>query len=236
MPVSRRSCHLLTTAAVLLAVSVATTAAGQSTLQEPPPLLDLRGQQPITGDAGAGQALSTACAACHGADGLSVAPTFPDLAGQSATYLYVQLKTFKEGQRQDPVMSAMVSPLSDADMRNLAAWYASLPARPAGQPDATSRGAQLYLHGDPGRGIPPCQGCHGPTGSGPRVLATDAPHPPWSTVPRLHGQPAMYVAKALHDFKSGARNGTSNASIMHGVTQTLDDADIQALATYIASQ
>lgn len=66
--------------------------------------------------------------------------------------------------------------------------------------------------------------------------ASHAPQPPWSTFPRLHGQSAIYVTKALNDFRSGARAGTSNASIMHGVAQTLDAQDIQALAAYIATQ
>lgn len=236
MSALRRLFHLLTPALLTLSIAATAAADDRNVAQAPASWLDLRRQQPITGDAQAGKALSTVCAACHGTDGFSVAPNFPSLAGQSATYLYVQLKTFKQGQRPDPVMSGLVSALSDADLRNLSAWYASLPPNPAGQPDATSRGGQLFLDGDPARGIPPCQGCHGPTGRGPRNATTDAPHPPWTTVPRLHGQPATYVAKTLHDFRSGARGGTSNAEIMHGVTKTLSDEDIKALATYIESQ
>jgi cytochrome c553 len=68
------------------------------------------------------------------------------------------------------------------------------------------------------------------------VYPGDAPQPPWATFPRLHGLSAIYVTKALDDFRSGARRGTSNAQIMHGVAQTLDDADIQALSSYIATQ
>ncbi|OOG41604.1 cytochrome C [Rhodanobacter sp. C05] len=197
---------------------------------------DLRRQQPITGDAQAGLAKSAVCAACHGPQGLAIAPNFPNLAGQSATYLYVQLKTLKSGQRSDPIMSGQAATLSDTDMRNLAAYYSSLPAKPAGHSDAASRGGRLFLDGDPTQGVPPCQGCHGPTGQGPRVYSSDAPQPPWSTFPRLHGQSAIYVTKALGDFSGGARSGTSNALIMHGVAQTLGDADIQALSTYIATQ
>ncbi|OOG56926.1 cytochrome C [Rhodanobacter sp. C03] len=205
-------------------------------MRTPAAWTDLRQQQPITGDAQAGLAKSAVCAACHGPQGLAIAPNFPNLAGQSATYLYVQLKTFKGGQRSDPIMSGQAATLSDADMRNLAAYYSSLPPKPSGHADAVSRGGQIFLDGDPTRGVPPCQGCHGPTGQGPRMYSSDAPQPPWSTFPRLHGQSAIYVAKALGDFSSGARNGTSNALIMHNVAQTLGDADIEALSTYIATQ
>ncbi len=230
-----RSLHLV--AALVLSMPVfSVTAAEGAKAPTPAAWADLRQQQPITGDASAGLAKSVVCAACHGPRGVAIAPNFPNLAGQSATYLYVQLKTLKNGQRKDPIMSGQAAALSDADMRNLATYYASLPAKPAGNADAASRGGQLFLDGDPVQGVPPCQGCHGPTGLGPRVYPSDAPPPPWSTFPRLHGQSAIYVTKALGDFSSGARSGTSNALIMHGVAQTLGAADIQALSTYIATQ
>jgi len=227
---------LLATAAALLSLPAFSTAAADAAAHKTAAWTDLRRQQPIGGDDAAGHARSAVCAACHGPQGLAIAPTFPNLAGQSATYLYVQLMTFKNGQRSDPIMSGQSATLSDADMRNLAAYYASLPPKPGGHADAASRGGQLFLDGDPARGIPPCQGCHGPTGQGPRVYPSDAPQPPWATFPRLHGQSAIYVTKALTDFSSGARSGTSNARIMHGVARTLDDADVQALSTYIATQ
>ncbi len=230
-----RVLHLLA-AALLWLPMFSAAAVDTAPVRTPAAWADLRQQQPISGDVTAGQAKSVVCAACHGPQGLAIAPSFPNLAGQSATYLYVQLKTFKGGQRNDPIMSGQAAALSDADMRNLAAYYASLPAKPAGHADATSRGARLFLDGDPAQGMPPCQGCHGPTGQGPRAYPSDAPQPPWSTFPRLRGQSALYVTKALGDFSSGARSGTSNALIMHGVAQTLGDADIQALSTYIATQ
>lgn len=203
----------------------------------PPPasVLDLRRMQPISGDAQAGAAKAATCAACHGARGVAVAPVFPNLAGQSPTYLYVQLKTFHDGQRTDPVMSTQAAALSDSDMRDLASHYASLPAKAAGHPDAGSRGAQLYLTGDPARGIPPCQACHGPAGVGPQPHPGSAPQPPWATFPHLRGQSAAYLAKQLHDFQSGVRGGTSNAKVMHGVALTLDENDMQALSTYLST-
>ncbi|NUR21597.1 MAG: cytochrome c4 [Frateuria sp.] len=226
----------LSAIAILWLPAPSTTAADGAKVRRPAAWADLRQQVPVAGDVRAGQARSTVCAACHGPQGLAIAPNFPNLAGQAATYLYVQLKSFRSGQRSDPIMSGQAAALSDADMRNLAVYYASLPAKPPGRVEAASRGGQLFLGGDPARGIPPCQACHGPTGHGPRTYPSDAPQPPWSTFPRLHGLSAIYVTKALHDFRNGARSGTSNALIMHGVAQTLDDADMQALSNYIATQ
>ena len=78
------------------------------------------------GDAAAGKAKSATCAGCHGAAGVSMIPTYPNLAGQKEAYLTKQMKAFKEGTRTDPTMNAMAKPLSDADMANLSAYYAGL--------------------------------------------------------------------------------------------------------------
>jgi cytochrome c553 len=226
-------------ACLLMLVCTATALAQQppaaASASSPAPVLDLRRMQPISGDAHAGAAKAAACAACHGARGVAVAPIFPNLAGQSPTYLYVQLKTFHDGQRNDPVMTAQAAGLSDTDMRDLASYYASLPPKAAGHADAGSRGAQLYLAGDPARGIPPCQACHGPAGIGPQPRPGSAPQPPWATFPHLRGQSGAYLAKQLHDFQRGVRGGSSNAKVMHGVALTLDDNDMQALSTYLST-
>ncbi|GAB2510439.1 c-type cytochrome [Pseudoxanthomonas sangjuensis] len=238
---SKRALHLIAFATGGLAVTLAATAAAVAdgdgnAPKAPGAFLDVRRQQPISGDVQAGKALSNVCSACHGANGLGIAPTFPDLAGQSATYLYVQLKTFKDGERSDPVMGPLVASLGDAEMRNLAAYYASLPPKPGAGAAAASPGGRLFSDGDPSRGIPPCQGCHGANGKGPRSDAdvnTTQPRPPWATIPRLQGQSGTYVAKALHDFKSGARGKTSNAKIMQGVAKSLSEADIKAVADFV---
>jgi cytochrome c553 len=197
--------------------------------------LDLRAQAPIQGDAAAGSGKDGVCSACHGPQGIAIAPNFPNLAGQSATYLYVQLKAFHQGQRSDPIMSGQAAPLADTDMRDIATHYASLTPKPSGPAEASSRGARLFLTGDPERGIPPCQGCHGSDALGPRVQPTRSPHPPWSTIPRLRGQSAIYLTKRLTDFRNGVRPGSSNTRIMEGVARSLDDEDVQALAAYLSS-
>jgi cytochrome c553 len=225
------ACLLMSTAALDVAAQQPAT----TTSAAPASVLDLRRMQPVSGDAQAGAAKAAVCTACHGPQGVAIAPNFPNLAGQSATYLYVQLKEFHDGQRKDPVMTGQAAALSDADMRDLASYYAALAPKPAGQADANSRGAQLYLAGDPAQGIPPCQGCHGPAGLGPQPHPSSAPQPPWATFPHLRGQSGLYVTKQLGDFKSGARAGSSNAKVMHGIAATLDDDDMQALSTYLST-
>ncbi|MDG2536353.1 c-type cytochrome [Dyella jiangningensis] len=202
----------------------------------PPSFVDVRKQPPVDGNVHNGEGRATVCAACHGPKGIAVAPNFPNLAGQSATYLYLQLKQFKDGQRGDPIMSVQAANLSDDDMRNLAAYYASLPSKPHGSTESQSAGAQLYLGGDAARGIPPCQGCHGADAIGVRVEANGKPQPPWVSFPRLRGQSVLYVAKELHDFREGTRSGSSNAKIMQAIAGTLSDDDIQQLSTYLSSR
>lgn len=206
-----------------------------SAAAKPVAMLDVRAQPPVHGDAAAGAAKAAVCGACHGPQGIAIAPTFPNLAGQSATYLYLQLKAFKGGQRSDPVMTGQAATLSEQDMRNLAAHFAALPAKPAGSPDAASRGAQLFLSGDPAKGVPPCQGCHGVAGQGPIAAWRGAPDTAWHTFPHLAGQSSLYVAQELGDYRQGKRTGVSNGKVMEGVAQNLDEADIQALAAYIQS-
>jgi cytochrome c553 len=233
-----KSRSFLLPSVVLLMVAMSADAqktAAPTAAAKPAPFVDLRKQPVIAGNPQAGAGKAAVCAACHGAQGVAIAPNFPNLAGQSATYLYVQLKEFRQGERNDPVMTGQAAALSDDDMRDLASYYASLPPKPAGRADATSRGAQLFLAGDPTQGIPPCQGCHGPVAQGPQPHLSEAPQPPWATFPRLRGQSAMYVAKQLGDYKSGARDGSSNTRVMHGVAQTLGDADVQAVSTYLDS-
>lgn len=201
-----------------------------------PPFDDLRRQQPIQGDASAGAAKAATCAACHGANGIAIAPTFPNLAGQSATYLYVQLRAYKDGSRKNAVMKPLATVLSDRDMRDLAAHFAALPAKTATGDGQASRGRTLYHDGDPSLGVPACQGCHGRDGHGPRPDPTNtAPQPAWSTFPALAGQNVPYVLEQLKAYHDGTRTHTSNDKVMQGVAENLTDSDMQALAAYVSS-
>lgn len=213
--------------AMALGVALAATA----------PFDDLRKQAPIHGDAAAGATKAALCAACHGAKGIAAAPVFPNLAGQSATYLYVQLRAFKDGARANAVMQPLAKALTDQDMRNLAAHFASLPGKSAARAvQASSRGSLLFHNGDATQGVPPCQGCHGIDGKGPRPdPGSTAPQPAWSTFPVLAGQNAPYVLAQLKAYRDGTRVGTSNDKVMQGVAHNLSPADMQALAGYVST-
>lgn len=202
--------------------------------------VDLRRIEPVSGDAAAGaQKAATLCFACHGADGVSPVPMFPNIAGQRADYLYQELLRYKSGSRPESAMTALVQPLEDADLRNLAVHYGGLaanvpaPAEPPAQ-DVLARGGALYREGDPARGVPPCQGCHGADAKG-HPLADDDAASPYRTYPLLYGQHAAYVATRLRDYRSGTLAHTSNDFIMTAVAQRLDDAAIDALAAWLAN-
>lgn len=197
--------------------------------------VDLRRIAPVEGDAKAGQSKAAVCAACHGANGLSPTPVFPDLAGQRAEYLYWQLVEFKREARGESPMTSQVANLDDATMRDVAAWFASLAPRPASASADTTpqnRGAVLYRDGDAASGTPPCQGCHGAVGGGHPWAAADARY---RTYPVLRGQRSDYVVQRLKDFRDGRHVSSSADRIMTPVARTLDDDAIKAIASWIES-
>ncbi len=177
------------------------------------------------GDATAGKARAAACAGCHGPDGNSAAPNFPKLAGQHAGYLVKQLRDFKAGQtRKDPVMQGQAAGLSEQDMADIAAFYAGQKTSPgAAAEDKVALGEKIYRGGNKTSGVAACSACHGPRGMGN----------PLANFPRLAGQHAQYVAKALRDFKSGARSNDAGR-MMRDVAAKMTDAEIEAVASYVA--
>ena len=200
-----------------------------------PGTLDLRRIEPLRGDAAAGKSTAAACGACHGAVGISPVAAFPNLAGQHAEYLYWQLVEFKRDARPESPMTAQVTPLGNAAMRDLATYFASLPAVnvPAkGKPESANHGGILYREGDPAKGVPPCQGCHGVDGRGHPLANDDAR---WRTYPILRGQHADYLVQRLKDFRDGKHTLSSGDRIMTPIARTLDDDSIQALAHWLAA-
>jgi cytochrome c553 len=169
-----------------------------------------------------GQASSAVCAACHTSDGSRGSPANPILQGQHPEYLYKQLTEFKEGKRQNAVMSGMVAALTDADMRNLAAFYAGKQSKAgfAKNKATVELGEKIYRGGIAERNVPACAGCHSPSGAG-------IP----SQYPRLAGQHADYTEAQLRAFRGGARK---NNVAMGGVAAKMNDAEIQAVSDYIA--
>jgi cytochrome c553 len=195
--------------------------------------VDLRRAAAIEGDATAGAAKVAVCVACHGPDGNAVVPAFPALAGQHAGYLYQSLDGFR--RRGDPAspMTPQVQNLSDADLRDIAAYFASRPRTPppAAMP-GDSPGARLFREGDPSRGIAPCQGCHGPAAQG-HPLRTDLAR--YDYYPALAAQQPDYIAARLRHYRDGNPDDTSNALIMRGVARNLDDTAIAELAAWLGT-
>ena len=175
------------------------------------------------GDAEAGKTKAAMCTACHAADGNSLAPNFPKLAGQHADYVAKQLKEFKGGERTDATMNGMAAALSETDMADLGAYYAAQKGSiGTAAADKVELGQSLYRAGNPATGVTACAACHGPTGSGN----------PMAKFPSLSGQHADYTATQLKNFRSGARANDAG-SMMRGVAKKMTDAEIEAVAQYI---
>jgi cytochrome c553 len=165
------------------------------------------------------------CSACHGLNGRSVSPTFPNLAAQTAPYIELQLHAFKDQTRADPdaqaYMWGMASQLNDASISGLAAYFSKQSAAEGKSGNATlvAQGKQIFVEGVPGRQIPACASCHGAQarGNGP--------------IPRLAGQHAPYLLKQLLVIQSVLRT----APVMHGVIKDLTRDQMQAVVAYLES-
>ena len=227
-------------AAVVVTTAVAQQAATVKPAPEPAPapVAALADSKPaVAGDAKAGQAKAGACAACHGLDGNSSDAQYPKLAGQHERFIWRQLKLFKSGQRENPIMQGMAAALSEQDMRDIGAYFATQKAVPGVADDTPITSGQnagkkfyqvgesLFRAGKPVAGIPACMACHGPTGRGN----------PGPSYPSLGGQHASYTTARLQFFRGGGVWGKdANANtIMSAVAHNLSDEEIQGLATYI---
>ena len=179
----------------------------------------------LAADPQAGKDKAQTCAACHGADGNSINPEWPNLAGQHASYINKQLADFKAGEmRADPVMAGQVAALTPEDMANLGAYFATL--TPSGGFVSEERlplGERIYRGGNQDTGVPACLACHGPNGAGD----------PMAGVPALSGQRANYTAKQLRAFRSGTRSNDRQRT-MRDASRWLSDEEIHAVAEYAA--
>jgi cytochrome c553 len=169
---------------------------------------------------GRGATLALRCTMCHGARGMSQADS-PNLAGQSPLTIYKQLNDFKAGARTSAVMAPLVADLSDADMRDLAAYYAYLP-RLADHPSNTEVRPRIVANGAPMRGIAPCGACHGDLDS--KAGAG------W-----LGGQPAVYLRAQLEAFSSGARRNDIGEQ-MRNVARRMTPEEIDAATRFYADR
>ena len=170
------------------------------------------------------------CAACHGADGNSATPANPNLAGQQAAYITLQLEHFKSGVRSNPIMAGMVATLSPDDMGALGIYFSQQKPKAAGVKDRelALSGQKLYRGGNLATGLPACAACHSPDGAG-------IP----SRYPRLGGQHADYALAQLKAFKAGERGMDKggkdvNGRVMSQIAARLSDGEMQALVQYTA--
>ena len=177
------------------------------------------------GSAQAGQAKAVTCAACHGADGNSVTPEWPNLAGQHASYFVRQMEAYRDGGRPDPGMRGFAATLTVQDTLDIGAYYAAQSPQPQGaDPELVSIGEQIYRGGIPERGVAACIACHGPRGRGNPLAA-------W---PRISGQHSAYVFNTLQAYASGQRNSDVDMNRMMGnVAELLFEDEMLALASYV---
>lgn len=258
------------------------TLTGTEIVYDSLPFQDLRRIRPVTGDAAAGQAIAEPCAACHGETGVATIPAMPHLAGQNATYLYEAIRLYHGGYVPDTPMSTLAEGLSDADMRNLAVFYASQPrwglasavpqsaedddaqataadddmpadgedavaaadggtgddeALPPPTPEMLALGQQLYLHGNPARGIPGCQGCHGADALGHplREQIDRSGNVPYALYPALRGQDRESLLFRMNYYRDQPLDKVSSHRVMVPVAKALDQRGVDAIAAWLSS-
>jgi len=175
-----------------------------------------------SGTPSAGQETSSSCRGCHGPDGNSFSPDWPNLASQNPVYLSKQIRDFQSGDRKDPTMSSMVVGLARGDINDIAAYF-STQAIKADAPATTVAGKRLYEGGNRYSRTPACACCHGRNGVGAGR----------GGIPRLVGQNSCYTAKTLRDFKSGVRSNDSNG-MMQAIAAKLSDKEIEAVSAFMA--
>jgi len=176
----------------------------------------------IGGEISEGKIKSVVCQGCHGPDGNSFSPDWPNLAGQNARYLSRQIRDFQSGARQDPTMQSMVTGLVEQDIADIVAYFEAQKVKA----DAVSNsavGKRLYRGGNRYTHLPACAGCHGPNGAG------NGP----GAIPGLAGQKSGYVIKTMQDFKTGARSNDRN-QIMQDIAAKMTEKEIEAVAQFLA--
>lgn len=175
------------------------------------------------GDAAAGKKIAAACGACHGADGNSPAPTFPKIAGLGEKYLLKQLKDFKSGARNNAIMVGQVAALSDGQMADLAAYFASQKTSIGyAAKDQVALGEKVYRAGNKATGVPACLACHAADGKGMSAAG----------FPALGGQHGAYIKAQLMAFQEDKRDNDAN-KVMRDIAKKMSNKEIEAVSSYI---
>jgi len=188
----------------------------------------------VKGSAEAGATKAAVCTACHGVNGNSVNPEWPNLAGQNAAYIREQLAMFKAKKRSNPMMLPMIDSLTEQDFADVAAFFAAqTPTGGESDPSYWKAGETLYRSGDVSRSIPACTACHGPAGQGNAGAG----------YPALRAQHSVYTVKQLQDYltKNRYRDAsdantvytTRNSAMMTTIAARLTPEDIRNLASYL---
>ena len=190
----------------------------------------------FAGDATAGKSKAAACAVCHGQTGVSAASIWPNLAGQGEKYLIKQINDIKSNVRKVPTMTGFVAALSQQDIEDISAFYASQPASISGSAELTSDayaldadahlalGEKIYRAGNAKLGIPACSACHSPSGKG------NAP----AGYPQVGGQQYDYLVQQLKDFRGNIRTNDGEGRVMRGAVENLKDIELEAVANYMS--
>lgn len=177
-----------------------------------------------TGKPVEGKDKSQLCQGCHGEEGISFEPVIPNLAGQYGVYISKQLRNYQAGTRVHKIMSAMAATISDEDLADISAYFASR-NKMKGKGSGNKAGQSLFLNGDMSRMMVACVNCHGANGKGKT--------PTNAVFPVIGGQQRGYLRAQLINFRKGDRSN-SPGGIMNIITQKLTDAEIEALAEYIS--
>jgi len=178
-----------------------------------------------SGDPVAGKVESGMCQGCHGTEGISFVDLIPNLAGQSALYTAKQLRDFQSGARTHQIMSSISKSISGTELADISAYFAGLKIMQGDGSGDNPVAEQLFLKGDPARGIPSCMSCHGVNGKAPAI----------ATYPVIGGQHKAYLRVQLFHWRSGDRSNSPNG-VMNKVVKKLTDAEIESLAGYISGR
>ncbi len=192
-------------------------------------LVAMGAAQAAEGDAKVGKEKSAMCQGCHGEEGISAAPNFPNLAGQFQKYIERQIHDFQDGKRVDPMMSGMAASITELqDLKDIAAYFASkkrMKGTPSGNKELAAKGKVIFYEGNADTGVYACSNCHGENGYG-----KDAQN---NVFPVVSGQTKDYLVKQLSDFRSGDRHNDP-AGMMSSVAKKMTPAEIDAVAEFVA--
>lgn len=179
------------------------------------------------GDPKVGKQKSEMCQGCHGEEGIGPAPNLPNLAGQFQKYIEKQIHDYQDAKRADSMMSGMAAGIAEMDIKDMAAYFASMKRMadaPGGDKDLAAKGKKIFREGNAETGVSACGNCHGE--NDPKKDAKN------NVFPVISGQPKDYLLKQMNDFRSGERHNDA-AGMMGNIAKKMTDAEIDAVVEYV---